>query len=282
MFIVFYNLICYSIYGDNMEIKSVNNDRVKSIKKLYNKKDRIKEGKYIIEGVKIIEEAFLANEVFDTIVICESIYNNLGIDKSITDKLISKQIDKAIYVSENVFKALSETVTPQGIMAVLEIKSKDINYTDDILFLDRVQDSGNIGTILRTARAFGFNTVVLNKGCGDIYNSKVIRSAMGNIFKLNILLLDDFGNDILNKLKKEGYKLYVSTLDNANSIYNTKFDSKKIIVVGNEANGVCDEIINLADENITIPMENETESLNVGIATGIILSEIRRRRYEKK
>lgn len=260
-----------------MEITSVNNEKIKNIKKLYNKKDRIKENKYIIEGIKIVEEAYLANQAFDSIIICLDIYNNVGINKSVTDKLINELEEKITYVSENVFKSLSDTVTPQGIMAVLKI-NEDINeFTQDILFLDRVQDAGNIGTILRTARAFGFNTVILNKGCGDIYNSKVIRSAMGNIFKLNILTLEDLGVKLLNNLKQKGYLIYVTSLDNAKSIYDIDYSYNKVIVVGNEANGVCEELIKLSNENITIPMQDNTESLNVGIATGIVLSEIRRK-----
>ncbi|MBE5821606.1 MAG: RNA methyltransferase [Clostridiales bacterium] len=260
-----------------MEITSVNNEKIKNIKKLYNKKERIKQNKYIIEGIKIVEEAYLAKEVIELIIICESIYNNVGINKNVTDKLVKELSDKVMYVSENVFNSLSETVTPQGIMAVVEINKKSNEFSEDILFLDRVQDLGNIGTILRTARAFGFNTVILNKGCGDIYNSKVIRSAMGNIFKLNILVLEDLGIELLNELKEKGYSIYVTTLDNSKSIYEIEFNKKKVIIMGNEANGVCDEIIELANFNITIPMQDNTESLNVGIATGIVLSEIRRK-----
>ncbi len=267
-----------------MIISSVNNEKIKEIKKLNMKKYRNENKKYIIEGIKIIEEAYLSNQLFDNIVMCEQLYNSTNINKENITKLLNDNEDKIIYVTENVFQSMCDTVSPQGIIAVVCMKENNIEITDNnIVFLDGLQDLGNIGTIIRTASAFSFNTVILNENCVDIYNPKLIRSTMGNIFKINCLQLYDNGINILNDLKQKGYVIYETTLDNSEDVYSVKFNDKKILIMGNEANGISNEILQLSDENIVIPMDNNTESLNVSIATGIIMSEIRRKElYEYK
>lgn len=263
-------------------ITSVFNERIKEIKKLYDKKYRQLNKKYIIEGVKILEEAYLQNQIFDTIVMCEELYNNINVNKEIINKLLCEEDDKIIYVDNKVFKSISDTETPQGIIAVLQMSINNLlcvtnPQNTNILFLDGIQDAGNMGTILRSARAFGFNTVIINKGSIDIYNSKVIRASMGNIFSLHILQLEDEGKEILMALKQKGYTVYETVLGNASSIYDIKYNDKKVIVVGNEANGISGEILEVSDENIFIPMLNNTESLNVGVATSIVMADVQRR-----
>lgn len=258
-----------------MIITSTNNETIKNIKKLNDKKYRDKENMYIIEGIKIIEEAYKADQEFVYIIICNEILNKITIEKKYINSLIEKYEEKIIFVTEKVFKTISDTVTPQGIIAVLK-KNTHFNFKleNNILFLDRVQDSGNLGTIIRTAKAFNFNTIILNEGCADPYNSKVLRSTMGNIFKLNIITVNNNGIDIINNLKNDGYGVYATALNNSTNIDKVKFDEKKIIVMGNEANGVSDEILDISENKILIPMSNDTESLNVAIATGIVLYEI--------
>ncbi len=257
-----------------MIITSINNETIKSIKKLNEKKYRDKENKYIIEGIKIVEEAYKTKQQFSYVIICEEILNKTSIDKTYITYLINQESNKVIYVSEKVFKYLTDTITPQGILAVLE-KNNNIDkfINNNILFLDRVQDSGNLGTIIRTAKAFGFNNIILNEGCADPYNSKVLRSTMGNIFSINLSILNDNGVDILERLKDDGYSIYLATLKDSTEISKVKFKDKKVIVMGNEANGISAEILNISENKILIPMENDTESLNVAIATAIILYE---------
>lgn len=267
---------------ENNIITSVTNERIKEIKKLYDKKYRQLNKKYIIEGIKIIQEAYLQNQLFDNIIICEELYNSVNINKEIIYKVLSENKDKIIYVDSKVFDNICDTETPQGIIAVLQI---DINNllcvtnpkNTNILFLDNIQDAGNMGTILRSARAFGFNTIMINKGSIDIYNPKVIRASMGNIFSLHILQLDDKGIDILEALKNKGYTIYETVLENGSSIYDIEYTDKKVIVIGNEANGVSEEIQSVSDENIFIPMSNDTESLNAGVAASIVMADVQRR-----
>lgn len=264
-------------------ITSVTNEHIKEIKKLYDKKYRQLNNKYVIEGIKIIEEAYLQNQEFDTIVICNELFDSVNINKIIIEKLISKYTDKVMYVDKKVFNTICDTETPQGILAVLKINIHNLVCVTNpkncnILFLDNIQDAGNIGTILRSARAFGFHSVILNKGCIDVYNPKVVRASMGNIFSLNIVQLENEGVDVLLDLKKNKYVIYETTLDNSISIYDvSKYNDKKVLIIGNEANGIQKSILDIADVNILIPMLNNTESLNVGVAASIAMSEIQRR-----
>lgn len=264
-------------------ITSLTNEKIKEIKKLYDKKYRQQNKQYIIEGIKIVEEAYLQKQKFISIVICSELFDNVNINKDNIQKLLSENSQSIIYVDCRIFNSLSDTQTPQGILAVLEISTNNIVCTtnpnnSNILFLDNIQDAGNMGTILRSARAFGFNTIMLNKGCIDVYNPKVLRASMGNIFTLHIVQLDDEGTEILFDLKENKYTIYETTLDNSVSVYDVvEYNRKKVLVIGNEANGIQQKILQLSDVNISIPMLNNTESLNVGVATSIIMAEIQRR-----
>lgn len=270
-------------------ISSTSNEKIKSIKKLYEKKHRDIEKKYIVEGIKIIKEAIKSNQSIASLVICKEIFDKINIDKNLIEEYINKKMDckdcELIYVTENVIKYVSDIDTPQGIIAVLDKKvqkkfseyineekiKSDLSKRNTILLLDRIQDSGNIGTIIRTASAFGLKNILLSQGCADIYSPKVLRSTMGNIFNINIFQLKDNEKDILLKLKEIGYKIYVTGLVNGEKLEDISFDKNSVLIVGNEANGVSKEIFDICDKVITIPMEKNTESLNVAIATGIIL-----------
>lgn len=264
-------------------ITSVTNEKIKNIKKLYDKKYRKQNNQYIIEGIKIIEEAYMQKQVFIYIVICEEMFDNVNIDKTVVQNAIKNNMEKVIYVDENVFKTISDTKTPQGILAVIcSVLKKEILVTElkdtNVLFLDNIQDAGNMGTILRSARAFGFNNIVLNKGCIDIYNPKTIRASMGNIFLLNIVELEDIGTKVLSDFKNNGYTIYATTLKDSVDIYDVAvYNNKRVLVVGNEANGIQNEILEMSDVNISIPMQNNTESLNVAVATSIVMAEMQRR-----
>ena len=179
-----------------------------------------------------------------------------------------------VLVPHNIFKTLSDVETPQGIMAIIEKShaSKKIDFnTDIIVALDDVQDPGNLGTILRTIDSIGLKQVLVSKNTVDCYNSKVIRSTMGAIFRVNVIECDDLCNT-LTLTKNNGFKIMVTSLKAKKSIYDVKYQ-KKVIVVGNEANGVSESVIKLADEKLIIPMRGKTESLNVAVATGVILYE---------
>lgn len=238
-------------------ITSLKNDIIVQTKKLKNKKYREQTGTFLAEGIKNVSDSlrlYSAERVFVT-----------------DEKLLDKACNCPCYiVSEQIMNELCDTVTPQGMAAVF--KMKEFSYdciSDKILLLNGVSDPGNVGTILRTACAFGFNTVIADSKSADIYSPKVIRSAMSSVFALNILRTQSLEEEI-NRFKKEGYKLYVSCLSKkSENIDELTFNKKCIIALGNEANGVDESVISLADKLYIIPMNSEIESLNVAVAAGI-------------
>ena len=253
------------------KILSKDNILIKHIKKLKEKKYRDEYNEYVIEGLKLIDEAIKENVKIKQIFICD------GCDKSeIIESHLKYEMAKydCIYVPQNIFKIISDVDNPQGIMAVIEKENSEenIDLSEDIVVaLDDIQDPGNLGTILRTIDSVGLKQVLLSKGTADPYNPKVVRSTMGAIFRVNVIECENLSKT-LSKIQKKGFKVMCTALDSKNSIYNTNY-TKKVIIIGNEANGVSKEIQEMADEKVIIPMLGKAESLNASVATGIILYE---------
>ena len=179
---------------------------------------------------------------------------------------------KIYQMRNDLFSQLSSTENTQGVIAVSNINNSinDING-DFYLLCDKVQDPGNLGTIIRTAHAAGVNAIILTKGTVDIYNDKTIRSTMGSIFYTPIIYDNDLS--LLKKLKDEGFSLVATSLEESKNFFDEDLSGKVILSVGNEGNGISEEIFALADKKVKIPMPGGAESLNVGIATSIILFE---------
>lgn len=263
-----------------IDIISTSNEQIKHLKKLHAKKYRAEYKQYLIEGIKIIEEAYKSGKNILKLFVCYEKLEKNGINKEKIYELLSSNNYEVATISENVLEYISDTETPQGIVALMPIEDNSIDLgSKNLLILDNIQDTGNMGTILRTASAFGFNNIIVTSGSCDIYNPKVIRGSMGNIYKLNIKILgtNEKLSDIISDIKSNNYTIYTTEVENSKSIYDTEFKGKICIVFGNEANGVSDFLKQSADISITIPMRNDTESLNVSIATGIILSEVNRK-----
>ena len=261
-------------------ITSKDNEVIKNIRKLKEKKYRDINHEYIVEGIKMLKEAIVENASIKLIVICEE-----SIKDGVLDKKFLYEIAKydCIYVTKKVFNLLSDVQNPQGILAVITKKDKEenIDFKQDIIVaLDGIQDPGNLGTILRTIDSVGLNQVIVSKETADAYNPKVVRSTMGAIFRVNIIETENL-LDTLKSAKKHHYKIMGTSLENSTSIYEADL-TKKIIVIGNEANGVSKEILEYADEKIKIPMLGKTESLNASVATGIVLYEYVRRKVKNK
>lgn len=259
-------------------ISSKDNEFIKHIKKLKDKKYRDMNKEFIIEGIKLIKEAIEENAEIKQIIICDNC-----LDSDIIPKELMYEIAKyeCIYVTENIFKIISDVNTPQGILAIIgrNAEESQIDYTQDVIVaLDDIQDPGNLGTILRTVDSIGLNQILVSKGTADSYNPKVVRSTMGAIFRVRIIECEDLEN-ALREVKKHKFELVVTSLQTEKSLYDIDFD-KKVIVIGNEANGVEQKIQNLADEKIKIPMIGKTESLNVSVATGIVLYEYVRQKIK--
>ncbi len=260
-------------------ISSKDNELIKHIKKLKDKKERDLSNEYIIEGIKLIQEAIQENAKIKQIIICDDCEKTESIPKDLMYE-IAKQ--ECIYVTNKVFDSITEVMNPQGILAIIEKQSKEMQIDDKqdiILALDDIQDPGNLGTILRTADSIGLTQILVSKGTADSYNPKVVRSTMGAIFRVKIIECEDLVKT-LKEIKKHKFEIVVSSLQTDNSIYDINYH-KKVIVIGNEANGVKKEIQDLADKKIKIPMLGKTESLNASVATGIILYEYVRQKLVK-
>ncbi len=251
-------------------ITSKDNEVVKSVKKLKDKKYRDETGLFVIEGIKIIEEAIEEKAVIEKIVICEDCIKSGDIDNKF---LYSIAKFDCVYVSKEVFHTLSSVVTPQGILAVIKKPTKkQINYSDDlILVLDGIQDPGNLGTILRTADSVNLKQIIVTKNTADSYNPKVVRSTMGAIFRVNIIETADL-IQTLKEARKNKYSILATSPGGDATIYDVKYN-KTVVVIGNEANGVSTEVLEIANNRVIIPMLGKTESLNASVATGIILYE---------
>ncbi|MBW6410013.1 TrmH family RNA methyltransferase [Clostridium weizhouense] len=249
-------------------IESKDNNLYKETKKLKDRKNRNKNNKYVIEGFRLIDEGFKANLDIDYLILTKNAYEK--IEFYFGDEIRNKV--KIYCISDNLFKDLTSTENPQGIIAVVDMKQKEFDVSGDFyLFCDKLQDPGNMGTIIRTAHAAGVNGIILSKGTVDIYNEKTIRATMGSLFHLPIYYDDDLL--LIKKLKDDGFKLLVTSLESSKDFFKEELSGKVILTVGNEGNGVSEEVLKLADSRVKIPMPGGAESLNVAIATSIIIYE---------
>ena len=234
------------------KITSKENEFIKHIKKLKDKKYRDISNEYIIEGIKLIQEAIQEKAKIKQIVICEDCEKAEAIPKELMYEIAKYE---CIYVTKKIFETITNVIAPQGIIAIIEKQTQntEIKYDEDIiLILDDIQDPGNLGTILRTADSIGLTQIIITKGTADAYNPKVVRSTMGAIFRIKIIESEDLTKTI-KEIKKHKYETIVTTLETQNSIYNINYN-KKAIIIGNEANGVSKQIQNEADHKVKIPM----------------------------
>ena len=260
-------------------ITSKDNELIKHIRKLKDKKYRDESNEYVVEGVKLVEEAVKENAKIKQIIVCEDTTRTYEIPTHIMLEIAKYE---CISVSDKIFNIITQVTNPQGIMAIIEKNAQNakIDYTQDIIVvLDDVQDPGNLGTILRTVDSIGLNQIIVSKGTADAFDSKVVRSTMGAIFRIKIIEVENLAQAI-KEMRKHHFKLMVTSLQTKNSIYDIDF-YKKIIVIGNEANGVSKEIQDMADEKAKIPMLGRTESLNASVAAGVVMYEYVRQKLSK-
>ena len=228
-------------------IESVNNERIKEYAKLNSKKYRDETGLFIVEGEHLVEEALKKTSAIDI----------FSLDDSYTK------------VSEAVMRKLSSLNTLPNVLAICKKPSEE-EIKGNILILDGIQDPGNLGTIIRSAVAFGIDNIITSEDTVDYLNSKVLRASEGMVFHINIVEKDLF--EELPKLKDK-YKIYTTNVVNGSDVSKINVDKPYAIIMGNEGNGVKKEIAEYASEAIYIPMNEACESLNVAIATSIILYE---------
>lgn len=235
---------------------SIDNKKIKDIKKLNIKKYRDKVNKFLIEGEHLVLEAYKTGYLEELILEEDTIFP-INVN--------------TFYVSNNIINYLSSLETPQNIMGICK-KKKDETIGNRVLILEDIQDPGNLGTIIRSAVAFNIDTIILSNKCVDLYNSKVIRASQGMLFHINIIVSDLY--EIIPKLKNLNYKVYGTKVTHGKDIKTIEKKSKFAIIMGNEGNGMSDEISEFCDEFIYIEMNSACESLNVGVATSIILYEL--------
>ncbi|WFD09508.1 TrmH family RNA methyltransferase [Tepidibacter hydrothermalis] len=258
-----------------VEITSKDNERIKYTKSLLKSKKRNQEKKFIIEGYRIVKQAMQCSAIIDYIV-----YNDEFLNKDEHKEFIQAlelENYKMYKTTNKLFKEVCDTEKPQGIIAVVEYKEHFLDdslkeETDFIVVLDRIQDPGNMGTIIRTADAAGAQSIILLKGCVDVYNPKVIRSTMGSIFDMNIVNCVDEDLDII---KNKGFNIVSSYLNTDNYYNSVDYGEKVALVIGNEGNGIKDEIIDKSDILVKIPIYGKAESLNAAMASGILMYEIK-------
>ena len=253
-----------------MVITSKDNEQIKHIRKLKEKKYRDEYNEYVIEGVKLIKEAIGEKANIKTIVACDDCVKNEEIDPKVMYEIAKYN---CIYAEEKVFKSISDVQNHQGLLAVMSKEEEGkIDFSEDIIVvLDDIQDPGNLGTILRTIDSAGLKQIIVSKRSGDVYNPKVVRSTMGAILRVNVIESENL-SETLKLLKKHKYEVIATSLETKKSIYDIDY-KKKVIVIGNEANGVSKEVLDMADQKVKIPMLGKTESLNAAVATSIVTYE---------
>ena len=244
-------------------ITSLDNPMVKEVRSLNDKKFRKLHGKFIVDGEKLVREAVDGAAKVDKIFVDEIKLSNF-------DYILSKFDGRVVQVTSKVFNSLSENISPQGILAVVfmnETPEFKPEQNKPILILDRIQDPGNVGTIIRTATATGFETIVLIDSA-DPYSPKVIRSSSGGVFSLNIFKMTQ--DEIVNYCENHNIELLVADMAGEN-IFKTKIENKNFaLVIGNEGQGVSDYFT----ENghlISLPMKSQMESLNAGVSASVLM-----------
>ena len=241
-----------------MLITSLENDKIKELIKLKQRKYRKKTNKYLVEGEHLVLEA------------CKSGDLELLILEQDTIFPIEQQ---ALYVTPEIISKISSLETPTNVLGLCKVKEeKDIG--NRILLLDGIQDPGNLGTIVRSAKAFNIDTIVLGKGCVDLYNSKTLRACQGMNFHLNIIERDLL--EFIKELKENGIPVYATNVTHGMDIKTLKEKDKELfaLILGNEGNGVSEEVLDMADKYIYIKMNKDVESLNVAVAGSILLYEL--------
>jgi len=241
-----------------MLISSIENQKVKEYVKLQQKKYRDKSGKFIVEGMHLVLEAYKRGLVEEIILEENEV---LPLDVPI------------VYVTEEVIRKISTLDHPVSVLALCNKVKEQENLGNRLLLLDNIQDPGNLGTMIRSATAFDIDTVVLSNDTVDLYNPKVVRATQGMLFHINIVRKDLV--TVIKKLKEKEIPLYGTKVAYGEDVRKIREHSRYALVVGNEGSGVRDEISSLCDRNLYIEMNPNVESLNVGVATSILLYELR-------
>ncbi|WP_432370921.1 TrmH family RNA methyltransferase [Staphylococcus chromogenes] len=241
------------------QITSSQNAKVKQFLKLKKKRERDKQNKAVLEGFHLIEEAYRSGLKIEQLFV---------FDVQRVDAKLLASAEQVYEINMKVAESLAGTVTPQGIFAIIQKPQIESFSLKQVLILDRVQDPGNVGTLIRTADAAGLDAVVMTKGTADAFSDKVLRSSQGSVFHIPIIVEED----IIHYIQQFEGPVYGTALNQAVNYHEVeKRQSSFALVLGNEGEGISDEILQTTTQNITIPIYGKAESLNVAIAAGILM-----------
>lgn len=242
-------------------ITSLQNNKIKELNKLNEKKYRDETNLFLVEGDHLVNEAYKTNQLVEVL----------------ATQSFKEDIDVPItYISDDVMKKLSNMQSPSNVIGVCK-KFKPIGYGKRIIILDNLQDPGNLGTIIRSASSFNFDTIVLSEISVDLYNDKVIRASEGMIFHTNVIRCNI--KEFVKELKSNNYKVYTTDVNGGEIVSEVDYKTKVAIIIGSEGAGVG-SVKELADKTIYIPMNKRCESLNASVAASIIMYEVSKSDYE--
>ena len=254
------------------EILSKDNKLIKSIKKLQTStKFRKEEGMFVAEGLRVCVEAALSGAEIISVLVTENALNKY---KKELEPLL-EYTDEVYLTSDKAMAAACDTMSPQGVICIIKTLDNNIDLdtiNNKYILLENVQDPSNLGTVLRTADALGINGVIMTKDCCDVFSPKVCRGAMGALFRVPLMIIDN-APEFIRSFNKNG-RSFAAVVRNAESVCDADFSGNSLIAIGNEGNGLTDETVNACSERITIKMCNNAESLNAAIAAGILMWEM--------
>ncbi|UEX89433.1 TrmH family RNA methyltransferase [Staphylococcus ratti] len=241
------------------QITSNQNTKVKLYQKLKKKRERDKQGLMILEGYHLIEEAFQNNLTIEYLFV---------LDVARVDQALIEASQATYEINMKVAETLAGTVTPQGIFAIVQKPTFEISTAKQVLILDRVQDPGNVGTLIRTADAAGLDMVIVSRGTADVFSDKVLRASQGSVFHIPVVVEED----VVHFVQNFNGPVYGTAIENAVSYH--KIDKKQTsfaLILGNEGEGMTKALLDATTQNVTIPIYGRAESLNVAIAAGILM-----------
>lgn len=251
-------------------ITSVSNSQIKNVQTLLKKsKERFSQGLFVVEGVRMAKEAV-------SLGIIEKVY----LSESFEGKADFDGVPMEI-VSDSILAGVSDTVTSQGVIALVKIPKRDpssiIENAKAVVMLENLQDPGNLGTIIRTAEAAGMDAVILSENSVDVYNPKVVRSTMGALFRMPVVYVQGF-TELVREMGEKGWNTIAAHLSASIDFTEADYKGKTAVLVGNEGNGLTDAVTAAAVTKVIIPMEGQVESLNAGIAAALMMYEVKRNR----
>ena len=255
------------------KITSADNSRVKLVRKLSTRKGRLEERAFTAEGRNLVEEILHRNIKPRFILVSDKCS-----DEEILRDAVQSDDRMVCELPEKIFAKLTDAEHGIGMLAVVDTPETgasaldSLDADDNILVLDRIQDPGNMGTLIRTSVAAGYKAIIASKGTADIYSNKVLRATVGTVFEIPVIYAKD-QSELISLLKGSGKRIAVTEVDKGVPYYETDLSKGIALVIGNEGAGVSDELIELADIRVTIPMKGHIESLNAAVAAAILMYE---------